>query len=592
MDKELCWDLTALYDGFETPDYQADFALLRQAVESLKGWNGGEDAVRAAEEYIAAQNEIRSLAGRLYGYASLTYSADTTNSVALARMETVAKETAELAAVEVRFARWLAKQGELTLLAEQSALLKEHLFFLQESVSYVEHLLSEAEELLYARLRLTASSAWSQLHGQLTATLQVEMKEAEGVVKRPLSEVRNLAFSGDAKIREAAYDAELLAYETIKDSGAACLNGIKGEVITLAKARGYASPLARTVKEARMEEGTLTAMLTALKEALPQFRRFYRAKAALFGYSGGLPFYDLFAPVGVLDKQYSYTAAKATILESFRRFSPGLEAVARNAFEQRWIDVEPRRGKRGGAFCHSVHRIAQSRILCNFSGSFSHLTTIAHELGHAYHAACLFKQPYLNTRYTMPIAETASIFCETVVKDAVLCNASEEERFVMLENDISDAGQVIVDIYSRYLFESELFRRRENGALGADELCSIMLKAQQEAYGDGLDQEKLHPYMWLNKPHYYSAGTNFYNFPYAFGLLFAKGLYAIYRKKGAAFVAEYDNLLAATGKDSLEEVAALAGIDIRTPAFWRESLAEVTDQIETFIGLAAKAGGR
>ncbi len=588
MENELCWDLSALYDGFAAPDYQADFSRLREAVESLKTWHGEEDAVRAAEAYIAAQNEIRSLAGRLYGYASLTYSADTTNSVALARMETVAKETAELAAVEVRFARWLAKQGDPARLAEKSALLKEHLFFLQESVSYVEHLLSEAEELLYARLRLTASSAWSQLHGQLTANLQVEMKEDEGLVKRPLSAVRNLAFSGDAKLREAAYHAELLAYETIKDSGAACLNGIKGEVITLAKARGYQSPLARTVKEARMDETTLSAMLTALKEALPQFRRFYRAKAVLLGHADGLPFYDLFAPVGVLDRRYSYAEAKTAILESFGRFSPALESVARNAFERRWIDVEPRSGKRGGAFCHSVHRIAQSRILCNFAGSFSHLTTIAHELGHAYHANRLFSQPYLNTRYTMPIAETASIFCETVVKDAFFEKAGEEERFVMLENDLSDAGQVIVDIYSRYLFESELFCRRENGALGAKELCEIMLKAQQEAYGDGLDQTKLHPYMWLNKPHYYSAGTNFYNFPYAFGLLFAKGLYAIYRKKGAAFVAEYDELLAATGRGSLEDVAALAGIDIRTPAFWRESLSELTDQIETFIALAEK----
>ena len=193
-------------------------------------------------------------------------------------------------------------------------------------------------------------------------------------------------------------------------------------------------------------------MLTALREALPKLRSFYRGKAALLGHSGGLPFSDLFAPVGELNKSYSYEEAQAFILHCFSGFSPKLGKLAEKAFAQRWIDVEPRKAKRGGAFCQSVYAIRQSRILCNFSGSFSNLTTIAHELGHAYHAACLFEQSYLNTRYTMPIAETASIFCETIVKNAAIEAAAPEERFVLLENDISDAGQVLVDIYSRYLF--------------------------------------------------------------------------------------------------------------------------------------------
>ena len=583
MKEDLCWDLTPLYEGFESKEYRLDMEALRKMVEALQSWSGSEQGVAAAEEYVKAQNTIRALAGKLYAYASLTYSANTQNAVALAMMEAVTKETAELAAVEARFARWLATQGDLGKFVKKSPLLKEHLYFLEETVGQAPHLLSEAEELLYARLRLTASNAWSQLHGQLTSGLMVEIEEDGKHVEKPLSVVRNLAFSASSEIRAKAYLAELAAYEKIKDSGAACLNGIKGEVLMLTKARGYASPLAWTIKDSRLEPATLDAMLSALREALPKFGSFYRSKAALLGHQGGLPFSDLFAPVGKLNKSYSYEEAKSFILQCFASFSPKLAKTAEKAFAQRWIDVEPRKGKRGGAFCHSIHAIRQSRVLCNFAGSFSNLTTIAHELGHAYHAACLFEQPYLNTRYTMPIAETASIFCETVVKNAALTEATPDERFVLLEGDISDAGQVIVDIYSRYLFETEVFRRRANGPLSASEFCNIMLDAQKQAYGDSLAQDRLHAYMWLNKPHYYSAARNFYNFPYAFGLLFAKGLYAIYRERGASFVPEYDKLLAATGRASLEEVAALAGIDIRTPEFWRKSLAGVGEAIDSFI---------
>ncbi len=588
MKEELRWDLTPLYEGFESKEYRLDLEELRRMIGTLQSWTASENGVEAAEEYVAAQNAIRSLAGKLYAYASLTYSANTQNAVALAMMEAVTKETAELAAVEARFARWLATQGDLLKFVKKSSLLREHLFFLKETVQQAPHLLSEAEELLYARLRLTASNAWSQLHGQLTAGLMVEIEEDGKSVEKPLSVVRNLAFSPSAEVRAKAYLAELAAYEKIKDSGAACLNGIKGEVLLLTKARGYASPLEWTIKDARLEPASLEAMLTALREALPKFQSFYRSKAELLGHKEGLPFSDLFAPVGELNKSYSYEEAKSFILQAFASFSPKLAKKAEKAFTQRWIDVEPRKGKRGGAFCLSIHAIRQSRVLCNFSGSFSNLTTIAHELGHAYHAACLFEQPYLNTRYTMPIAETASIFCETVVKNAALSEASPEERFVLLESDISDAGQVIVDIYSRYLFETEVFRRRGKGPLAAAELCNIMLDAQKQAYGDSLAHDRRHAYMWLNKPHYYSAARNFYNFPYAFGLLFAKGLYELYLERGASFVPEYDRLLAATGSAGLEDVAALAGIDIRTPEFWRKSLAGIGEKIDVFIAQAQK----
>jgi oligoendopeptidase F len=195
------------------------------------------------------------------------------------------------------------------------------------------------------------------------------------------------------------------------------------------------------------------------------------------------------------------------------------------------------------------------------------------------------KEAYLNSDYPMPIAETASIFCETIVKEAALKAANEKEAFAILENDISDSAQVIVDILSRFIFESEVFRRRESGSLSVNELNEIMLNAQKEAYGNGLDHNYLHPYMWLCKPHYYYADYNYYNFPYAFGLLFAKGLYAEYLKRGKEFVKDYEKLLSVTGKLSIAEAAKVMNIDVKSKDFWRSSLNLIRKDIEKFINL-------
>jgi oligoendopeptidase F len=213
------------------------------------------------------------------------------------------------------------------------------------------------------------------------------------------------------------------------------------------------------------------------------------------------------------------------------------------------------------------------------------MTTLAHELGHGYHGHCLKDTSLLNSRYPMPLAETASIFAETIIINGALKNATEEEAFSILETSISDAGQVIVDIYSRFLFESEVFKRRNDSSLSVNELKEIMKNAQKEAYGNGLDHTILHDSMWINKPHYYSADRHFYNFPYAFGLLFAKGLYSEYLNRGEAFVNEYDNLLEATGKNNIVDVGKVMNIDVTCVDFWRSSLDLIKKDIEKFVKL-------
>ncbi|MFZ5968766.1 MAG: M3 family oligoendopeptidase [Bacillota bacterium] len=588
---ELRWSLDELYSSFEEETFQQDMERCSREIDELRDWSKNnlvdqQNSLKKIEEYIVKQNEFFHLFTRLFTFAELSLSVNAKNEKALQAVETLEEKITELTETGVGFQKWVASLENVDELVEQSSLLKEHRFYLHEIIRSNKYLLSEAEEVLIAKMKNTGSNAWGKLVEKLTATLLVEINLDGEVQQIPLAKVRNMAYDKDPQLRKNAYEAELKAYTKIEDAVAACLNGIKGEVITLSKARGYSSPLEKTLLDARMDQETLDAMLTAIREYLPAFRKYYCKKAELLGHQKGLPFYDMFAPMGNANMRFTYEEAMNFIVKHFGSFSDKLADYAKNAFEKRWIDAEPREGKRGGAFCANIHAIKESRILANFIGSFNDVSTLAHELGHGYHGACLTEETYLNSHYPMPIAETASIFCETIIKNAALRAASKEEAFTILESDISSCGQVIVDIYSRFLFESEVFKRREESSLSVEELKNIMLRAQKEAYGEGLNQDYLHPYMWACKPHYYYADHNFYNFPYAFGLLFAKGLYSEYLKKGEAFIQVYDQLLSITGKMDIADITQSVGIDIRSTDFWKGSLKVIEKDIERFIQLS------
>jgi oligoendopeptidase F len=260
--------------------------------------------------------------------------------------------------------------------------------------------------------------------------------------------------------------------------------------------------------------------------------------------------------------------------------------MAKKAFDENWIDYTPRKGKRGGAFCSNIHPIKESRIMTNFTGAFGDMLTLSHELGHAYHGEVIFNESSLNSSYTMPVAETASTFCETIVNKAALKDAeTKEEKIFLLESAIQGHTAIVVDIMSRFIFERSVFEGREKTVFSAEELNDLMLDAQKQTYGDGLDSNYLHPYMWVCKPHYYSGGLSYYNFPYTFGLLFAKGLYAKYLEDKDTFVANYDRLLAATGKNKVEDVAKLMDIDVTKKDFWANSLEILKEDVDMFLEL-------
>lgn len=589
---DMRWNLDVLYKSFESPECGQDWEKLCREMEEIKSWAGqqlhsAEDAVVKMETYITKLTSVLQTQSRLYSFAELTASVDAKNEKALQLVERIQNQSVELVEPGVLFQKWLGGLSNLDTLIDQSELLQTHRFFLTETAEKSKYMLSEKEEIILAKMKNTGSNAWAKLQEMLTSTLLVDIT-VDGEQKHlPLPFVRNMAYEKDAAVRKNAYEAELAAYKKIEESSAASLNGIKGEVITIAKLRGYESPLDKTLQDSRMDKETLDAMLTAMRESLPAFQKYYRKKAGLLGRDNGLPFHDMFAPVGEADMRFTYQEARDFIVKHFASFSEKLSNYAARAFDEKWIDAETREGKRGGAFCYNLHVVKESRIMSNFTGSYNDVSTLAHELGHGYHGECLVEEAYLNSDYPMPIAETASILCETIIANAALKQATPEEAFAILENDISGAGQVIVDIYSRFLFESALFKRREEGSLSVNELKEIMLQAQKDAYGDGLDPSALHPYMWVCKPHYYYADYNFYNFPYAFGLLFAKGLYAEYLKRGESFIAQYDQLLSVTGKQTIADVAAIMDVDVRSVAFWRNSLALIEKDIETFISLAS-----
>lgn len=582
------WNLDRLYTSFESEAYKNDFKRIENLIQGFSDWSDREltldgDKVTLLEDYIKFSIEIKTTFTRLRAFANLSSAIDARDEEALKEMDRLSLLITGLTKPEVDFKNFIKEIHDLDLLIEKSPLLKEHEFLLKELKENTKYLLSEKEELLISKMKNTGSNAWESLQNNITSTLLVDIV-LEGEEKSlPLPMVRNLAYNADKDVRKKAYFAELKAYEKIEDSSSAALNSIKGEVITLSNLRGFSSPLEETLIKSRMDKGTLDTMISVIEEFLPTFHKYFKKKAEILGHKDGLPFYDLFAPIGKADIKFTYKEAIDYIIENFNKFSPKLGDFVEKTYEEDWLDVEPRDGKRGGAFCSNLHPIGESRILSNFDGSFSAMTTLAHELGHAYHGSILKDESILNSNYPMPIAETASIFCEGLVVNAALEKANKEETLSILESSIADASQVIVDIYSRFLFESTLFKAREASPLSINELKETMMESQRKAYGDGLDKDCLHPYMWLNKPHYYSAALNFYNFPYAFGLLFSKGLYAEYLKRGDSFVEEYDNLLQATGSNNIRDIALRMNIDIHNPEFFRNSLKLIEKDIEKFI---------
>ncbi len=587
----LNWSLKELYTSFNSEEFLEDMECLTEVIDEINKWTeiivkDTDCAKVKLEGYVERFSVLADLITKIGSFIELSISVNTKDDEALKYSDILEKKLTKIVEAETKLNKWISSIENIDEVIKDSILLKDYEFILKEVVEKSKYLLTDREEAIIANMQNTGSNAWGKLKDNLISTHKVEINEDGKIKEYPLTVVLNMAYDKDEKVRKRAYEAEIASYTKIEEGVAAALNGIKGEVLTICEFRGYKSPLEQTLINSRMDEESLNVMLEAMKESMPKFREYLKRKAEILGHKNGLPFYDMYAPIVESDMEFDYEKGKKFVVDKFRTFSDNLANFAQKAMNNNWIDVMPKEGKVGGAFCAGIHYLGESRILLNYGNSFSDVVTMAHELGHGFHGECLKDESVLNTEYPMPIAETASTFCETIVKKAAIKEADKITALAILESEISDCNQVIVDIYSRFLFEKSLFEARKESALTVDQIKKLMLDAQREAYGDGLDPEYLHPYMWTWKPHYYYANSNFYNFPYAFGLLFAKGLYAEYLKKGSEFSSEYENLLSITGKHNIADITKEVGIDIHNKEFWKSSLRTIEEDIDKFMELS------
>ena len=576
------WNLDKLYKGFDDPAYERDMQAVQQLLTEYKALIKELpqlDPVEGLRRGIQLQEKLSDLSV-VGSYASLRSATDATDPEPGSHMGRFMAIRSGFAAPSAEFNEWALSLPDLMELVRGDEYLKDYEYLFAVKLENAQYRMPSAAEAVAAKMGMSGGSAWSKLQGYLTSTVPVHYR---GEVTN-LSSIRNLPYDPDPQVRKDAYDAEIACYDSIKEPVAHALNAIKLETISDCQLRGYESPLSRTLIGAEMKQETLDAMLAAMDEYSPKFWQYLKAKAKALGHENGLPWYDLFAPMGDSSTVFTAEDAKEYLLKQFSTFDEELTQMVERAFDEAWIDFYPRSGKRGGAFCSGLRTLNESRILTNFDGMFTDVVTLAHELGHAFHNQCISAHRPLNHGYSMPLAETASTFNECVVMSAAIsAAANDQERIALIESQLQDATQIICDIYSRFRFEKSVFDNREAKFMNADALCSQMLTAQKQSYGDGLDHNCLHPYMWICKSHYY--GPTYYNFPYAFGGLFARGLYAQYEKEGASFVPKYKKLLYTTPIASAEDVAKVADIDLTDINFWRSALQTIADQIDLFCQL-------
>ena len=536
----------------------------------------------AADSVISTFNNVVEAQEILGAYIYATVSTDSRNERAqglLSEMETLDARVSPLLA---RLADWVAALGTEQLATVRTEA-RDHLGPLERLQARAEHQMSEVEEGLYSELGTTGSSAWGRLQGDLTSQLSTEVHLPTGTKTMPMAAVRGLSTDSDLNVRKAAYEAEMRAWPTIAVACAAAMNSIKGEANVVNRRRKWKQPLDASLYSNNVSLETFNAMQSAVHASLPDFRRWMRVKAKLVGDTNGLSWWNLSAPLSISPGPISWDQGISLVKGAFASYSDRLSHLVDRSINEQWLDAEPREGKVGGAFCMSFVD-DRSLVLLNWSGSVDSAQVTAHELGHAYHNTQLAHRTALQKRLPMALAETASIFCETLVVEEGLSRLQGDDRLALLDVDLIGANQVVVDIHSRFLFETEVFARRQKRTLGVSELNEIMLSAQRDAYGDGLDQTTAHPHMWVLKPHYY--GSHFYNWPYTYGLLFGLGLYAQYQLDPEKFRDGYDDVLSRAGMDTAEQLGQAFGIDVTSESFWTASLDVLRARMRNYEQLA------
>ena len=439
-------------------------------------------------------------------------------------------------------------------------------------------------EALAAELSVDGLNAWSRLYDQVAGRLEFEMPQPDGPTKSVPMALRNsLLESPDAEVRQAALAESNQAWAGVEEVTAASLNAIAGTRLTLYERRGIDDFLEPALFGSGITRKTLDALLGAIEERCGVARSYLQRKAELLG-STTLGFQDVYSPLpldGV--EKLDWQDATERVVSAFDSFYPALGEFAQMTIDKRWIDSEVREGKRPGGFCTTSYHNRESRIFMSFNNTLGDVQTLAHELGHAFHSWLMRDMRPWQRGYPMTLAETASIFAETLFTDALLSDsgASERDKAIVLTTRMDNACAFLLNIPMRFYFERDFYRERAEGVVRVSRLKELMLAAQARCFGDCLDPEQMDPYFWASKLHFYISGVSFYNYPYSFGYLFSLGVAAMAKQQGPEFLPRYEQLLRLTGSDTAENVARRAlGVDIQSQEFWESSIALIEADFE------------
>ena len=590
------WDFSTVFPGLESSEFESGFQDVVDAIAGMvtlfdeNSINRLNTAVPVDDRLVslfetivnrfnAIDEQIHLLQAYLYGFLTT----DSRNTEAQARHSQLLPHLSRLSLLGTRLTAWIGSL-DVEVLLEKSAVAQAHKYMLAKAKQGALHLMAPDQEDLAAELALTGGSSWFRLFSNYTSQITVGIERDGETQTLPLTAAQNLAFEQDRELRAQAHQAILDALAEAAVPIAACLNSIKGETLALTRRRGWDSPLDMVLFQNAIDQPTLDAMMTATRKAFPDFQRYLKARARALSLPK-LAWYDRLVPLGQGEQSWAYRDAAEFVLTQFGTYSPKMRQMAERAFSENWIDAEPRDGKRGGAFCMGL-RGDESRILTNFEPGFSGVSTLAHELGHAYHNLCLAVRTPLQRDTPMTLAETASTFCQKIVENAALKTAAPQDQLIIIDGVLEYAARVVLGASSNFMFEEKLFEKRQERELSVEELCALDTETQLASLGDALEDGSLHPYRWAYVPHYYAA--SFYNFPYTFGLLFGLGLYAQYQADPEPFKTGYDELLSMTGMDNAADLAARFGIDIRAADFWEASLDVLRADVDKFEKLVAE----
>ncbi|HET7657251.1 MAG TPA: M3 family oligoendopeptidase [Bacillales bacterium] len=493
----------------------------------------------------------------------------------------------EMSAFEANVATILdAKLAEIdeTVWTElmDDAQLKSISFALNERRRRAVEKLSPDQEAIINDLEVDGYDAWSGLYDMVVGKMKVEI-ETEGQTKNlSVSQAQNRLTDPDRKVRKKVFESYEKKWDEVSDYCSEALNHISGFRLNVYKHRGWDSFLKEPLDLNRMSKETLDAMWDAVDSQKQAYGKYFKRKAKLLGIDQ-LAWYDAGAPIAESEEKVSYDEAARFIVEHFNQFSPDMADFAEKALANRWVEAEDRDGKRPGGFCTSFPVSNETRVFLTFSGTKSNISTLAHELGHAYHQHVMRGLPYLSQRYAMNVAETASTFAEAIVSDAAIKSAStKEERLALLEDKLQRNINFFTNLRARFVFETRFYEERKKGIVSVERLNELMTQAQKETFDHSFSE--YHPTFWASKLHFYITGTPFYNFPYTFGFLFSSGIYAKALKEGNGFADKYVALLRDTGSMRVEDLAAKhLDVDLTKPDFWRNAVSLTVEDVEEFL---------